>query len=72
MGMTKLLLLTARPRLPPPLDSILTGPDIIKASKSAKNNGVWLESVLFMYVQINNVCKAAFFALRKVLFVQSV
>ena len=47
---TERLVLTARHRPPPPLDSILIGADIIEASKSAKNIGVWLDSVLSMDV----------------------
>lgn len=43
---TELLVLTARHRPQPPLDSFKIGADIIKASKSAKNIGVWLDSVL--------------------------
>ena len=35
----------------------------INAIKSAKNIGVWLDSVLSMDVQINNICKTAFFHL---------
>ena len=58
--MTELLVLTARQRPQPPLDSIKIGADIIKASKSAKNIGVWLDRVLSMDVQINNICKTAF------------
>ena len=45
---TELLVLAARHRPPPPPDSILIGADIIKGSKSAKNVGVWLDSVLSM------------------------
>ena len=61
---TELLVVTARHRSPPPpLHSILIGADIIKASKSAKKFGVWLDSVLSICVQINNICKAAFFDL---------
>ena len=60
---TELLVVTARHRPPPPLHSILIGADIIKASKSAKNFGVWLDSVLSVDLQINNICKAAFFHL---------
>ena len=63
---TELLVLTARHRPPPPLDSLLIGADIIKASKSAKNIGVWLDSMLSMDVQINNICKTAFFHLRNI------
>ena len=63
---TELLVLTARQRPEPPLDSIKIGPDIIKASKSAKNIGVWLDSVLSMDVQINNICKTAFYHLRNI------
>ena len=63
---TELLVLTARQRPEPPLDSIKIGADIIKASKSAKNIGVWLDSVLSMDVQINNICKTAFYHLRNI------
>ena len=63
---TELLVLTARQRPEPPLDSIKIGAGIIKASKSAKNIGVWLDSVLSMDVQINNICKTAFFHLRNI------
>ena len=61
---TELLVLTARQRPEPPLDSIKIGADVIKASKSAKDIGVWLDCVLSMHVQINNICKNAFFHLR--------
>ena len=63
---SELLVLTARHRPPPPLDSILIGADTIEASKSAKNIGVWLDNVLSMDVQINNICKTAFFHLRNI------
>ena len=63
---TELLVLTASQRPQPPLDSIKIGADIIKASKSAKNIGVWLDSVLSMDVQINKICKTAFFHLRNI------
>ena len=62
---TELLVLTARQHRPPPLDLIKIGADIIKASKSAKNIDVWLDSVLSMDVQIIIICKTAFFHLRK-------
>ena len=45
---TKLLVLTARRRPQPPLDSIKIGVDL-----SAKNTGVWLDSALSMDEQIN-------------------
>ena len=63
---SELLVLTARHRPPPLLDSIVIGADIIEASKSAKNIGVWLDNVLSMDVQINNICKTAFFHLRNI------
>ena len=47
-----------------PLDSIKIGADIIKASKSAI--GVWLDSVLYIDEQINNLCKTALFHLRNI------
>ena len=61
---TELLVLTAHQSPEPPLDLIKIGADIIKASRSVKNIGVWLDSVLSMDVQINNICKTAFFNLR--------
>ena len=61
---TELIVLTARQRPEPPLDSIKIGADIIIATKSAKNIGVWLDSELSMDVQINSICKTAFFHLR--------
>ena len=60
----ELLVLTAHQSPEPPLDLIKIGAGIIKASRSAKNIGVWLDSVLSMDVQINNICKTAFFNLR--------
>ncbi|PFX21242.1 hypothetical protein AWC38_SpisGene14279 [Stylophora pistillata] len=63
---TELLVLTARHCPQPPLDSSKIGADIIKASKSAKNIGVWLDGVLSMDEQINNICKTAFFHLRNI------
>ena len=59
---TELLVMSFRHPPPSPLDSVLTGTDIIKASKSAKNIGAWLDSVLSMNEQINNICKTAFFS----------
>mgnify|MGYP000135068650 CR=1 FL=1 len=63
---TEFLVLTAHQSPEPPLDSIKIGADIIKASRSAKNIGVWLDSVLSMDVQINNICKTNFFNLRNI------
>lgn len=58
---TELLVLSARHCPQPPMDPIKIRADFIKASKSAKNIGVWLDSVLSMDEQINNICKIAFF-----------
>ena len=60
---TELLVLTARQRPQPSVHSIKIRADIIKASKSAKSIGVWLDSVLSMDVQISNICKTASFHL---------
>ena len=58
---TELLVLTVPQRPPPPLDSILTRSDFIKASKSAI--GAWLDNVLSMDLQISiMICKTAFFS----------
>ena len=63
---TVALATNSRHRPPPPLDSILIGADIIKARKSAKNIDVRLDSAVSMDVQINNICKAAFFHLHNI------
>ena len=63
---TVALATNSRHRPPPPLDSILIGADIIKASKSAKNIDVRLDSAVSMDVQINNICKTNFFNLRNI------
>ena len=60
---TEFLVLSAPQRPQPALDSIKIRADITKASKSAKNIGVWLDSVPSMVGQINNICKTAFFHL---------
>ena len=63
---TELLVLNARHRPLPPLDSIYAGSDIIPASKSAKNIGVWFDDILSMEKQINYICKSAFYHLRNI------
>ena len=63
---TELLVLPTRHRSPPSLYSIMIGAHIIKASKSIKNIGVCLDSVLSMDEQTSNICRTAFFHLRNI------
>ena len=56
----------ARHRPQPNIDSIQIGHDIIHASKSAKNIGVWLDDTLSMDKQISTMCKSAFFHLHNI------
>ena len=63
---TELLVLHARHRPQPPLDSIHIGSDVIPVSSSAKNIGVWFDDVMSMDKQINSICKSAFYHLRNI------
>ena len=63
---TEFLVLNARHRPQPNIDSIQIDHDIIHASKSAKNIGVWLDDTLFMGKQITTMCKSAFFHLHSI------
>ena len=63
---TELLILHARHRPPPTLDSILVGSKTIHVSKSAKNIGIWFDTVMSMDKQIANICKSSFYHLRNI------
>ena len=63
---TELLVLNTRHQLPPPLNNISIGPDLISTSNPAKNIGVWFHNVLSMDKQISNICKSAFYHLRNI------
>ena len=62
----KLLILHARHRPPPTLDSILVGSKTIHVSKSAKSIGTWFDTVISMDNQISNICKCSFYHLRDI------
>ena len=60
---TELLVLLARYRPQPPLESILVCSDLIYSSNSAKNIGAWFDTVMSMDKQINSICQSAFYHL---------
>ena len=61
---TELLILHAHHRPSPSLDSVYSGTELIKASESVRNIGVWFDKTLLMKKHINSVCKTAFYQLR--------
>ena len=61
---TELLVLHARHRPQPPLESILVCSDVIYSSNSAKNIGAWFDTVMSMDNHINSICQSAFYHLR--------
>ena len=63
---TELLVLHARHRPQPPLESILVCSDVIYSSNSAKNIGAWFDNVMSVDKQINSICQSAFYHLRNV------
>ena len=63
---TELLVLLARHRPQPPLESILVCSDVIYSSNSAKNIGAWFDTVMFMDKQINSIYQSALYYLRNI------
>ena len=62
---TELLILHAHHRPSPSLDSVYAGTELIKASESVRNIGVWFDKTLLgVKKHINSVCKTAFCQLR--------
>ena len=61
---TELLILHTHHRLSPSLDSVYADTELIKASESVKNIGVWFDKTLLMKKHVNSVCKTAFYQLR--------
>ena len=57
---TELLVLHARHRPQPPLESILVCSDVIYSWNSAKNNGGWFDTVMSMDKQINSTRSVCF------------
>ena len=63
---SELLVLHARHRPQPPLDSIYAGTELVQASQAAKNIGVWFDRTLSMDKQVSSICKTAFYHLRNI------
>ena len=61
---TELLILNAHHRPSPPLNSVYACDELVPASETVKNLGVWFDNSLSMVKHVNNVCKTAFFHLR--------
>lgn len=61
---TELLVLHAYHRPSPSLDSVYADTELIKASESVRNIGVWFDKTLLMKKHVNSVCKTAFYQLR--------
>ena len=56
----------AQHRPSPPLDSVYAGTELIRASESVRNIGVWFDKTLLMKKHVNSVCKTAFCQLRHI------
>ena len=63
---TELLVLNARHRPIPTLNSIFAGTDLIIASESARNIGVWFGNSVSMDKHVTSVCKSAFYHLHNI------
>ena len=63
---TELLVLHARHRPQPPLESILVCSDVIYSSNSANNIGGWFDTVMSVDKEINSICQSAFYHLRNI------
>ena len=61
---TELLILHAHHRPSPSLYSVYADTELIKASESVRNIGVWFDKTLLMKKHFNSVCKTAFYPLR--------
>ena len=60
---TELLILHPQHRPSPSLDSVHAHTELIKASESVRNNGLWFDKTLLMKKHVNSVCKTAFYQL---------
>ena len=63
---TELLVLHARHRPQPPLESILAFSDVIYSSNSAKNIGARFDTVMSMDKQVNSIRQSASYHLRNI------
>ena len=61
-----LLVLTARHRPQPPIESIVVGSDLIFPSETVKNLGTVFDTSLSLEKQVTAVCKAGFYHLRNI------
>ena len=61
---TELLILHAHHRSSPSLNSVYAGTELIKASESVRNIGVWFDKTLLIKKHVNSVCKTASYQLR--------
>ena len=57
---TELLILHAHHRPSPSLDSVYADTELIKASESLRNIGVWFDKMLLTKKHVNSVCKLPF------------
>ena len=65
-GKTELLLLNARHRPLPPLESLAVCDDVIHRKSHVRNIGVLMDSSLSMEQHITNTCKSGFYHLRNI------
>ena len=63
---TDLLVLTARHRPQPPIESIVVGSDLIFPSETVKNLGTVFDTSLSLEKRVTAVCKAGFYHLRNI------
>ena len=63
---TDLLVLTARHRPQPPIESIVVGSDLIFPSETVKNLGTVFDTSLSLEKQVTAVCKASFYHIRNI------
>ena len=63
---TDLLVLTARHRPQPPIESIVVGSDLIYPSETAKNLGIVFDTTLSLEKQVTAICKAGLYHIRNI------
>ena len=63
---TDLLVLTARHRPQPPIESIIVGSDLIYPSETAKNLGIVFDTTLSLEKQVTAICKAGLYHIRNI------
>ena len=63
---TDLLVLTARHRPQPPIESIVVGSDLIYPFETAKNLGIVFDTTLSLEKQVTAICKAGLYHIRNI------